>query len=132
MAVKRVFISFDYDNDLAYKNLLLAWDKNKDFDFRFYDASLRTPINSTDASYIKSRIKPRIKEATHLLCIVGKHSHKSSWIDWEIEVGIEERKKLIGVKLDRSYTSPSRILNAQAKWAMSFTFESIKSAINQY
>jgi hypothetical protein len=27
MAKKTVFISFDYDNDAYWKNLLLAWDK---------------------------------------------------------------------------------------------------------
>ena len=41
MAKKTVFISFDYDNDARYKNLLLAWDKNSDFDFGFYDGSLK-------------------------------------------------------------------------------------------
>jgi hypothetical protein len=50
MAKKRIFISFDYDNDLHYKNLLLAWDKNKEFDFEFYDHSLREEINSTNAA----------------------------------------------------------------------------------
>jgi hypothetical protein len=29
MAKKKVFISYDYDNDKHYKNLLLAWDKMK-------------------------------------------------------------------------------------------------------
>jgi hypothetical protein len=47
---KTIFISFDYDNDSRYKNMLLAWDKNKEFDFRFYDGSLRVDINSTNAA----------------------------------------------------------------------------------
>ena len=34
MAKRRVFISFDYDNDRHYKNLLVAWDQNKQFDLR--------------------------------------------------------------------------------------------------
>ena len=37
MAKPTVFISYDYDHDRHYKNLLLAWDKNKEFDFTFYD-----------------------------------------------------------------------------------------------
>lgn len=40
MAKIGVFISFDYDNDKHYKNLLVAWDKNDLFDFNFYDGSV--------------------------------------------------------------------------------------------
>jgi hypothetical protein len=37
MAKKRVFVSFDYENDKHYKFLLEAWDANKNFDFLFAD-----------------------------------------------------------------------------------------------
>ena len=43
MAKRRVFISFDYDNDRHYKNLLVAWDQNKQFDLSFYDGSVTVP-----------------------------------------------------------------------------------------
>src|SRR5260221_4744029 len=98
MAKKRIFISHDYDNDSLNKNMLVAWDKNNQFDFGFYDGSLRTAINSTDAAYIKSRIKPIIEAASHLLCIVGKYSSTNTWIEWEIQTAAEFSKKLIGVK----------------------------------
>ena len=81
MAKKIVFISFDYDNDANYKNMLLAWDKNKEFDFELYNGSLKDAINSTNATYIKSKIKPLIQKASHVLCIVGKTSAKSDWIN---------------------------------------------------
>ncbi|WP_338304959.1 TIR domain-containing protein, partial [Bradyrhizobium ottawaense] len=97
MAKKIIFISFDYDNDAAYKNLLLAWDKNKEFDFELYNGSLKEAINSTNAPYIKSKIKPLILKASHLLCIVGKQSASSAWINWEIQTAVEAKKKLIGV-----------------------------------
>lgn len=130
MATKTIFISFDYDNDRRYKNLLVAWDTNKVFDFRFYDGSVTAPVNSTNATYIRSQIKPKIQTASHLLCIVGRYSARSEWIRWEIETAVALRKKLIGVKLDRSFTSPAALLNNNAKWAMSFTFDSIRTAVN--
>ena len=129
MSKKKIFISFDYDNDKDYKNLLLAWDANSDFDFSLYNASLNVPIDSSDATTIKKVISTRIKDATYLLCIIGKNSHKSEWIAWEIKKALELNKKLVAVKIDSEYTSPSAILNVGASWAMSFTFDSIKSAI---
>jgi len=39
MAKKKVFVSFDYENDKHYKFLLQAWDANPKFDFLFSDLS---------------------------------------------------------------------------------------------
>ncbi|CEO35445.1 Uncharacterised protein [[Clostridium] sordellii] len=37
MANKKIFVSFEYENDKHYKFLLQAWDKNPNFDFEFSD-----------------------------------------------------------------------------------------------
>src|SRR5689334_20398325 len=96
---KRIFISYDYENDRHYRNLLSAWNKNDEFDFEFYDGSLNIAVDSENAAYIKSVIKPKILRSTHLLCIVGQYTHNSEWVDWEIEKAVEAGKKLIGVKI---------------------------------
>ena len=72
MAKKTIFISYDYDNDRNYKNMLLAWDANKEFDFGFTDHSVDVSIDSTDAAAIKRAISAKINNATYFLCIVGK------------------------------------------------------------
>lgn len=129
MASKKVFISYDYDNDRHYKNLLLAWNKNSEFNFEMEDHSADISINSTDAAVIKRAISAKIGNADYFLCIVGKSTHKSSWVKWEIIKAIELKKKIIAVKTDSTNTSPDEILGSGASWAMSFTFEAIKKAI---
>lgn len=131
MAKPKIFISYDYDNDKHYKNLLVAWDKNKEFDFSFYDASVDVSVDSSDAAAIKRVISARIGSAVYFLCIVGKHTHKSKWVKWEIEKAVELKRKLVGVKTDAGNTSPDAILGVGASWAMSFTFDSIKKAVNE-
>jgi hypothetical protein len=131
MAKKTIFISYDYDYDKHWKNLLVAWDKNGEFDFTFYDASVDVSVNSTDAAAIKRVISARIKGATRFLCIVGKHTHKSAWVNWEIEKAVELKRKLIAVKTDAENTSPDAILGVGASWAMSFTFDAIKKAVDE-
>ena len=131
MLKKRIFISADYDNDRNYKNLLLAWDKNKDFDFELYDGPLSTSANSISATYIKNQIKPKILIASRFLCIVGKKTSKSDWIDWEIQTAVDHKKKLIGVKIEKDNASPSGLLSIGATWAMSFNFDAIKKAIDK-
>ncbi len=127
---KKVFISYDYSNDKHYKNLLLAWDSNKLFDFSIHDHSADVSINSTNASAIKSVLSRYMNEATYFLVIVGYKTHKSAWVKWEIKKAVELRKRIIAVKTDRENTSPDALMGIGASWAMSFTYDSIIKAIN--
>jgi len=129
MAKPRIFISYDYDNDRQYKNMLLAWDKNEEFDFAFSDHSADVSIQSTNAEAIKRAISTKINSATHFLCIVGSKTSGSSWVAWEIDKARQLKKMLIAVKTASKNRTPSGLLNAGASWAMSFTFDAIKKAI---
>jgi len=129
MAKHTVFISYDYDKDRAYKNLLTAWDANGEFDFTFYDASVDVSVNSTDAAAIRRVISSRIRQSSRFLCIVGQHTNRSSWVDWEVKKAVELAKKIFGVKIKREYTSPLALLGTSASWAYSFTFDAIKVAL---
>ena len=140
MAKKRVFISFDYEDDKHYKYLLNAWSENSNFDFEIVD---RTPpeIQSDNISTIKGELTKRIKSATHTLVIVGKNANKQhpdwraigyrNWINFEVAKSKEHGKKLIGAKIDKSYDSPTELKGSDAKWAMSFTQDAILKALNE-
>jgi len=129
MAKTKIFISYDYDNDRHYKNMLLAWDKNNEFDFTFSDQSADISIQSTNADAIKRAISAKINSATHFLCLVGAKTYNCRWVAWEIDKAKELKKKLVAVKITSTNTTPSGLLNAGASWAMSFTFDAIKKAI---
>ena len=135
----RVSVSFDFDHDRQYKYTLNMWDGNNNIDFSFDDKS-SSEINSWNIDRIKAALTMRIKEADAVLVIVGRYAnsyHKDSaqigkrnWQNWEIAKATELGKKLIGVKLDSSYSSPDELLGGGASWAMSFTLESITRALN--
>jgi hypothetical protein len=129
MSKKNIFISYDYDNDKSYKNLLLAWDANKEFDFNFTDHSADVSIDSTDAAAIKRAISAKINGAQYFLCLIGEKTIFSRWVRWEIEKAVELKKKIVAVKIKSTNTSPSEINGVGASWAMSFTFDGIKAAI---
>lgn len=130
MAKKTVFISYDYDNDKHYKNLLVAWDANKEFDFSFNDESVDVSVDSDDSAAIKRVISARINNATHFFCIVGEETHKSRWIAWEIDKAVELKKKMVAVKTAKDNTTPTGLYGVGATWALSFTFAAIKKALD--
>jgi len=92
MAKKKVFVSFDWDNDKHYKFLLQAWDANPEFEFAFSDYS-SNEINSWDIPTVKAALTRKINTATHTLVIVGKEANKkhpdSAEIDYKIRLNFE-------------------------------------------
>ena len=127
---KKIFVSYDYDNDRHYKNLLLAWDSHTLFDFSLHDHSVDVSVKSVNAPAIKSVISRKIGQATYFLVIVGKNTYKSSWVSWEIEKAVNLGKKIIVIKIDRKNISPDELLGIGASWAMSYTYAGIKKAID--
>jgi hypothetical protein len=133
-----VFVSFDYENDRNYKYLLEAWHANPRFSFVFQD---QTPgeINSENIGRVKAALTAKIRNATHTLVIVGRYANaphpkrhligNTNWINWEIEQSKREGNRIVAVKLDRSYESPSELLGANASWAMAFTEDAVLRAL---
>lgn len=138
--MKKIFISFDYDNDRNYRYLLSAFNRNPEIDLIFSDHT-PTEIQSNDIGRIKSVLTTKIRTATYILVLIGKHAntkHKNSiaigqlnWQHWELVKSIEERKKIIAVKLDRNFSSPSILHSRNAKWVYGFTIPGIIKAINE-
>lgn len=126
---KKIFITYDYDNDRHYKNMLCAWDKNSAFDFTFHDKSVDVSVQSRDQAVIRRVVSQRIKESTHLLCVVGENTWRSGWVKWEIEKARELGKPLIAVKTAKSNKKPRALAGGGASWALAFKFNSIKKAI---
>ena len=129
MSKKRVFISYDYAKDKNYKDLLLAWDKNKDLDFSFYDMSMEVSVHESDAAAIKRDISAKISDSSHFLCLVGKYTHKSRWVEWEIKTAVELKKKIVAVQLEKNTTTPKALYGVGTSWALSFNFDVIKKAL---
>lgn len=128
----KVFVSFEGE-DLHYKRLLAAWNKNRRFDFQMEEHSPTEPIDSKRSAVIKMALEKRIKESDYLLVIVGPETHASSWVNWEIRRAKEPdvRLKLAAVKVDRGYRSPSELLDCGVAFGIGFTEESVLDALKR-
>lgn len=130
MAKNKVFIGYDYDNDKAAKDRLLAWDTSKEFDFSSYDRSFEVAVDSEEAIAIKQDLAARIRDSSYFLCIVGKETYHSGWMAWEIRKALELKNKLVAVKTDSTNNSPTVLQRVGASWSALFNFDSIKKAMN--
>ncbi|OGY40879.1 MAG: hypothetical protein A2Y82_03325 [Candidatus Buchananbacteria bacterium RBG_13_36_9] len=137
---KKVFVSFDYENDKHYKFLLEAWNKNDKFDFSFADHSSEE-IDSNEIARVKAALTQKINSADVTLVIIGKDANKKhpdsdeigykNWINFEIARSIDAGNSLVAVKIDSTNESPEELLGSGASWAMSFTEENIINALDK-
>jgi len=139
MAKKKVFVSFDWDNDKRYKFMLGAWNANSDFEFSFNDRS-SAEINSWDISTVKAALTRKINTATHTLVIVGKEANKKhtdsdkigykNWLNFEIAKSKDNGNKLVAVKLSSENESPEKLLDSGASLVIGFSEDKIIKALN--
>lgn len=130
--INKTFVSYRADSEgTRYKNLLVAWSNHSTRfpDIKFRDESIGVSINSIDANYIKRRIKEKIESSDVFLCLVGENTHKSDWVNWEIEQAALLNKKIVAVKIKKNYITPEQLYSKKASWAQSFTEESIRKAL---
>jgi len=92
----RVFISFQ-KKDKGAKNLLKAQSKNKHIDLHFNQQSPDKPFSSK----WKTQMKRRINNSSSTVVMIGKDTHKSKAVNWEIEQSRKAGNKIIGVQIHK-------------------------------
>ena len=109
---RNVFLSF-VQEDIQLVNLFRGQVKNEDNDLEFYDYSLKEPYNSENEEYIKQQIRQKIDLVSVILCLFGRSTYKSKYVNWEIEASVRKGKGLVGVRLhsDSSDGIPSTFTN---------------------
>jgi hypothetical protein len=98
VARKRVFLSFRAEDKekVAGLRLLAA---NPSYDLEFYDESVRVPIDSTNAAYVKRKILERINRTTVTVVLISELTHTSAWVDWELQASRDKRNAIIAMAI---------------------------------
>jgi hypothetical protein len=129
---KLVFVSYDYENDGNYRDLLVTWSQSPDFPrLSVNDQPVTCPVDSDEAEPLKHAVHGKIKSATAFLCLVGEKTSASAWVDWEIKTAIELEKRMVVARTNRDCVVPDVLSEVGPTCAMSFTFEGIKRAVDE-
>ncbi len=98
MTKKRVFLSFKRE-DLQQVQGLRLLSATPAYDLEFYDESVRGAINSENADYIKRKIREKINRTSVTVCLIGKNTHKSEWVNWELQESHGKENTIIAMAL---------------------------------
>lgn len=83
---KKVFISFDYDNDFTLKEFLVGQAKHEDSPFEISDASIKEHLTGN----WKEKARTRIKSADMMAVICGEKTNTAAGVAAELELAQEE------------------------------------------
>jgi hypothetical protein len=81
----RTFVSYDYDNDLDLKSLLVGQSRHKDSPFFIEDWSIKQESRGW-----RSDARRRIRLSGIVIVICGLHTHQAVGVTAEIEIARDE------------------------------------------
>ena len=86
MAKKRVFVSFDYDNDARLKDLLVGQSKHEDSPFELADWSIKEHLTGN----WKEKARARIRAVDTVCVLCGTSTHTAAGVAAELSIAQDE------------------------------------------
>lgn len=92
VAKKRVFVSFDFDNDRALKEFVIGQSRLAESPFEVIDHSLKEAAPQRDW---KEKARERIRRADIVLVIAGQYTYRAPGVLAEVAMAREARIPLV-------------------------------------
>jgi len=125
MTSKRVFISFDFDNDEDLRVLLVGQAKNSDSPFEIKDRSIKEPLSGD----WKAKIKRRMSNIDIVIVMCGTNTHNAAGVSAELTIAREAGKPyfLLHGRSSQKCTKPTSALHTDKIY--SWTWDNLKKLI---
>jgi len=95
MAKKKVFISFDFDNDKTLKDFIVGQANLENSPFEISDVSLKEAAPEKDW---EEKAEAKIKKADRVIVMVGTKTHSASGVKKEVKMARENSIKIAQIK----------------------------------
>src|SRR5689334_11560815 len=82
MAIKRVFISFDFDHDEDLRNLLAGQAKHPESPFEIKDRSIKEPLTGD----WKQKVLQRMNNIDVVIVVCGEYTHTAGGVSEELNI----------------------------------------------
>lgn len=124
MAKKRVFVSFDFDNDRALKDFIIGQSKHEDSPFEIVDHSLKEAAPENDW---ERKAATAIARSEIVLVMVGEKTYRASGVLKEVAMARKAGVKIVQIigYRDGNYTP---VPNAGRLYAWSW--ENLKNLLS--
>ena len=125
MAMKRTFISFDFDHDEELRNALVGQAKNPDSPFSIANWSVKEPFTGNWRAKVRDRI--RMTDLTIVIC--GRYTHTAKGVAAELAITREENKPYFLLKGRPDYTCTKPGMTLRSDKIYRWTWKNLRRLI---
>jgi hypothetical protein len=126
MAIKRAFISFDYDHDEDLRTLLAGQSKHPDTPFEIKDRSIKEPLTGD----WQEKVRRRMNNVDLVIVMCGEYTHAARGVADELRIaqGAQKPYFLLWGRAGKMCTKPTsaRADDKLYKW----TWDNLKALVN--
>ncbi|MDA7568305.1 hypothetical protein N8742_01230 [Emcibacteraceae bacterium] len=94
MSKKKIFVSFDTENDGAFKNIVVGKSQEKDVKFKVANWSMKP--DTKNAKWLKD-VKYKVTRCDMLLVMVGQNTFRAPGVIKEVEFATNANMKIIQI-----------------------------------
>jgi len=122
---KRVFISFDYDNDEGAKIMLAGQAKLDDSPIDFKDAWIKEPLTGD----WKAKVRRRMDNIDVVAVLCGESTDTAKGVAAELEIAQEKNKQyfLLAAYKDKHCAKPTTALSTDKVY--NWTWDNLKALV---
>jgi hypothetical protein len=124
----KIFICHSWANSADLEGLQNLLNKRGYFNVEFTEVTKDVPINSNNATYIKSQLKEKIVNSDIVLALAGVYASHSDWMIWEMDTAIVNSIPIVGI-IPRGQERISQEVYYRSKTDVNWNTESIVEAI---
>lgn len=127
----KIFISHSWAHSDDLEDLRKLLNSRGYFNVEFTEASKDVPINSTNATYIKARLRTKIQSSNIVLALAGIYASHSDWMPWELDTAKGLGISIIGI-IPRGQERISQAVYSRSITDVRWNTESIVEAIRRH
>ena len=101
---RAIFLSFDF-GDIAYVNAFRSLAKNKYIQLDIRDRSLRQAVRSRNNAVIEEELLRRIHGCSVCVCLIGRNTWQSDWVNWEVETSAAQGRGILGIRFSNAWNA---------------------------
>ena len=126
MARQKVFVSFDFDNDLTIKMFLVNQSKLEDTPFDIWDSSVKEHM---DGDWV-AKVKAKIRNVDIVCVLCGEKTHTAKGVAIELQIAKDMGKPYFLLKgyKERTCTKPTTASTADKMY--DWTWDNLKTLIH--
>lgn len=126
----QVFLSYKWE-DKKYADSLKGYLNNPNNNYRHISISERDDFRNKGKNFIRDYLKGIIGECDALVCLIGKDTHSSDWVLYELDVATSQRKQIVPVRIPNTTGGLPKLINDRQIKIVEWDSKKINDALSK-